>query len=113
QMALRANRVPARRVEFGRVDDFTRPGCPARSHLRDVISPRPVASLARDSAFEKGRSAEPVLDAGQWLQPAGVALQAGRLHRARQVNGPVLPITRRDVPFRSRGVVRDWGLEQK
>src|SRR6185369_4050698 len=74
QMALSAHSVPASRIELQRVDDFTRPGCRAGGHSRNMIFPRSMTPLATDAAFKEGRLAEPVLEAGHGLQAAGMAL---------------------------------------
>src|SRR5205807_3413677 len=64
-------------------------------------------------AFEKRTRGEAILCGREGLQPAGVTLQAGRLYRTRQVQMIVTLMTRRQVPSRFGGVIRDGRLIQE
>src|SRR5258708_25815455 len=103
-MTLRTDTVPALGRQLCRVHD----GASA-----DVLFALAVAALASHSAFEKRTRGEAILCGRDRLQPAGVTLQARWLYRTRQVQMIVTLLTRRQVPSRFGGVIRDGRLIQE
>src|SRR2546422_876692 len=103
-MTLRTDTVPALGRQLCRIHN----GAPA-----DVLFTLAMAALAGDSAFEKRTRGEAILCGWDGLQPAGVTPQTGLLYRTRQVQMIVTLITRRQVPSRFGGVIRDGRLIQE
>src|SRR6185436_15353319 len=81
KMALGANTIAAVGIELRGVYNFTRRADTSRFHLGDMRFPRAVAALATYTGLKKRRRSKSVLRTRKRLQSAGVALQAGGLHR--------------------------------
>src|SRR5437763_89492 len=112
-MALSANAVPTRRIKFGWVHDPSRPLAIPRAHEGNVLLPRTVASLATDAVLEEGRIAETILSGRHGLKPAGMTLQATSLHRSRQADRRIPPVTGRNIPSRIGRIIRNRRLKQE
>ena len=105
EMALGADRIAARRLEFRRVD-----------HLAlafDVERAGPVAALAGHAILFEGRIGVGVLRALAPARLTGMAGQARGFDGAIPARDGVALVSRRHVPLAGLGVPRDRCLEEK
>ena len=112
QMAVGANTVATRWLEFDRVDDIRQPHGILILLAGHMTRPRSVTAFTTDTFLKKWRFREAILCTRDWLQPAGVALQAADFDGTRQVGVVVLLKAWRDIPLPCLSVIRDRRLKE-
>jgi hypothetical protein len=71
-----------------------------------------VTAFATNTSLNEWRFRESILCSRDWLQPAGVALEAADFDGTRQVGVVVLLKTWRDIPLPCLSVIRDRRLKE-